>query len=224
MRAASLNHPCANKADEFGATSVNLPFADISKITAYTVLTEENFPKVVLERVNLILQSGARGAGGAGGPIVVVGEGEEGEEGEEEDEDEQEVAPPPSKKMCGKRPVASEPLASEPVNSKAEAKGDDVRQWSTNGSKAATVAMKDLEAAMASGKLTVGDVNKFTRDMSKADGWWVSNPNPNPNPDPNPPPNPDPNPIPIPNPSPIPNPNSEPNLTLTRCVHRRRTG
>ena len=139
-------------------------------------------------------------------PIVV----EEGEEGDEDEAEASALELPPKNKRQKRAKYQPPSTAEAPI---ADSKWS-CSQWSTNGCKAAGTATAELEAAIASGKVTLGDVTKFTAGMSKAEAWWVSNPNHNPNPDPDPDPDHDPDPDPDPDADPDPGIDSDRTASL----------
>ena len=179
----TLNHPCANKGHEFGATSVNLPYADINKLAAYAILSEDNFPTEALARAEVLLDEKAAHEGKRAAPISVVSSEEEGdsEGGGAPPKKITKVAkpgegdgdPPPPKKIIkvtnpGEGKAKTEKGKAQSTNTK-----EPKEQWSSNASGLAVKAISELETAIGDGAVDSQALLKFTTKMNEAEGWWA---------------------------------------------------
>ena len=160
----TLNHPCANKGHEFGATSVNLPYADINKLAAYAILSEDNFPTEALARAEVLLEEKAAHEGKRAAPISVVSSEEEG--------DSAGGGAPPKKitKVAkpGEGKAKTEKGKAQSTNTK-----EPKEQWSSNASGLAVKAISELETAIRDGTVDGQDLLKFTSTMKEAEKWWA---------------------------------------------------
>jgi hypothetical protein len=152
----TLIHPCANKGHEFGATSVNLPYADINKLTANVILNEDNFPAEALARAKVLLDDNAT----KGKRVISISSEEEGD-----------VEPPPPKKIMKVTNPGEGKAKTE--KGKAQTNKSEREQWSSNASGLAARAMAELETAIRDGTVDSQALLKFTATMNEAEKWWA---------------------------------------------------
>ena len=154
--------PAACTANEFGTTSVNISFANLTSLTSYKKLAQlSDFPNEMIARAKMLLNHGGITHGDAKGGGEEQ-EQEEEDEDEEEGEDEEVVVTGEAKKKTGKKKETRVRTAGGP------------KQWSTNATKVVTNATKELKSAMANQTLTRSSLEAFEQAVFvRAEVWWA---------------------------------------------------